>query len=206
MAATNTTALEALAAQDAQQWNIPVNLFEAQIAQESSFNPSAVNGSAVGIAQFIPSTASQFGIDPNNPAQSLAAAAQYDNQLYQTTGTWLGALQGYGTLPASGPLTQSQSSLASLATSIDNTGFLTGGALSSLVQSSGVLGGLGGAISGFLGDLTGGASSAVVSLATWLEDVAVRAVLVFIGLVLIIGGIYLLGQRGAGAAIREAVQ
>lgn len=90
--------LQSYAAQVAQQWGIPTSIFNWQINQESGFNPNAQNGNATGIAQFMPGTASQFGINPNDPYASLNAAAQYDAQLYQQTGSWTGALTKYGTL------------------------------------------------------------------------------------------------------------
>jgi hypothetical protein len=95
--------LQAYAAQVAQQWGIPTSIFDWQINQESSWNPNAQNGNATGIAQFMPGTAAQFGIDPSNPYQSLSAAAQYDAQLYQQTGSWTQALTQYGTLANAGP-------------------------------------------------------------------------------------------------------
>lgn len=98
----------------AQTYGVPTNLFVAQIGQESGFNPSAVNGNAYGIAQFMPSTAQQFGINPADPVASLNAAAQYDSQLYNQLGSWSAALSAYGTTAnGNGP------SVASLAKSID---------------------------------------------------------------------------------------
>lgn len=114
--------LQDIAVQAATQFGIPPDLFVAQINQESGFNPSAFNpaSGASGIAQFIPSTASAFGIDPFDPQQSLTAAAQYDAQLYQQTGSYVTALQRYGTLPGDLSLaTPSQTALANLAQSAD---------------------------------------------------------------------------------------
>jgi hypothetical protein len=90
--------LQAYAVQAAENASVPPSLFLWQIGQESSWNASAQNGNATGIAQFMPGTAAQFGIDPTNPYQSLTAAAQYDAQLYNQTGSWTGALTKYGTL------------------------------------------------------------------------------------------------------------
>jgi hypothetical protein len=89
----------------AQQYGVPVNVFLAQITQESDWNPNETSSSssATGIAQFIAGTAAEFGIDPTDPVQSLYAAAKYDAQLYNRTGSWTAALQSYGTLSASNP-------------------------------------------------------------------------------------------------------
>lgn len=85
----------------AQQYGVPTNLFLWQIGQESSWDPNAHNSTpgstATGLGQFINSTAQSFGIDPTNPYQSLQAAAQYDAQLYNQTGSWPAAMQAYGT-------------------------------------------------------------------------------------------------------------
>ena len=49
-----------------------------QIYVESGFNPNAVSPSgAVGIAQFVPSTAAGLGINPYDPVSALKGAAQY---------------------------------------------------------------------------------------------------------------------------------
>ena len=83
----------------AQQYGIDPSIFVAQIGQESGFNPNARNGKAVGIGQFMPGTAAQFGIDPTDPYASLRAAAQYDSQLLaKNGGDYIGMLQSYGTL------------------------------------------------------------------------------------------------------------
>ena len=54
-------------------------IFTWQIFAESTFNPNAVSTTgAEGIAQFQPETAAGLGIDPWNPAQAQAAAANDD--------------------------------------------------------------------------------------------------------------------------------
>jgi hypothetical protein len=90
--------LQAYAAQEAAQYGVPQSLFLWQIGQESSWNVNAQNGNATGIAQIMPATAQQYGVNPSDPYQSIAFAAQYDAQLYNQTGSWQGALTKYGTL------------------------------------------------------------------------------------------------------------
>ena len=110
---------EATAAANA--YGIPPALFNAQIQQESSFNPYAVNGTAEGIAQFQPGTAASVGVtDPFNTQQALYGAAAYDAQLYQSTGSYTGMLQSYGTVPTTATPTASQSSLLQMAQSYDS--------------------------------------------------------------------------------------
>ena len=66
-----------LAERDASAAGIDPTLFVRQINQESGFSPTAVSSAgAIGIAQFMPDTASGLGIDPWDPIQSLWGAAQ----------------------------------------------------------------------------------------------------------------------------------
>lgn len=65
-----------IAEQDASSAGISPDYFVRQINLESGFNPNAVSpAGAEGIAQFLPSTAAELGIDPFNPYQALNAAA-----------------------------------------------------------------------------------------------------------------------------------
>jgi soluble lytic murein transglycosylase-like protein len=73
-----------VAVNDAQKYQIDAGAFTWQIWQESHFNPDAVSSAgAIGIAQFLPSTAASLGIDPRDPAQSLDAAAHLDAERVQ---------------------------------------------------------------------------------------------------------------------------
>jgi soluble lytic murein transglycosylase-like protein len=66
-----------IARQDAIAAGINPDLFVNQITQESHWNAGAISPSgAIGIAQFMPSTAASMGIDPYSPEQSLQGAAQ----------------------------------------------------------------------------------------------------------------------------------
>jgi soluble lytic murein transglycosylase-like protein len=67
----------ALAQADALAAGIPSGLFVRQINQESGFNPDSLSpAGAEGIAQFMPDTADGLGINPWNPVEALAGAAQ----------------------------------------------------------------------------------------------------------------------------------
>jgi len=71
-----TSQYVAIARQDAINAGISPDYFVRQINQESGFNPNAVSpAGAVGIAQFLPSTAAGLGLDPYNPTAALNAAA-----------------------------------------------------------------------------------------------------------------------------------
>jgi len=111
-----TSDLQAFAAQMAASYGIPTDLFLAQINQESSWNPNAKNGNAVGIAQFMPGTANQYGVDPTDPYGSLQAAAKYDADLYQQYGSWQTVMQKYGTTAGG-----NGASVSALASQYDNT-------------------------------------------------------------------------------------
>ncbi len=66
------------------QYGVPANILAAMIQQESgwSTDPSLTSkAGARGIAQFMPDTARQYGIDPTDPAQSIYGAAHYLSDL-----------------------------------------------------------------------------------------------------------------------------
>ncbi|HLZ62006.1 MAG TPA: lytic transglycosylase domain-containing protein [Ktedonosporobacter sp.] len=67
-----------IARQDALNAGISPDYFVRQINQESGFNPNAVSpAGAVGIAQFLPSTAQTLGVNPYDPIDALRGAARY---------------------------------------------------------------------------------------------------------------------------------
>jgi hypothetical protein len=58
--------------------NIPPEILAGLIDTESSFNPSAVSrAGAQGLAQFMPPTAAEFGVNVNDPMSSIDGAARY---------------------------------------------------------------------------------------------------------------------------------
>jgi soluble lytic murein transglycosylase-like protein len=80
---------------------IPHNLLARLLYQESRFRADIISGEtkssagALGIAQFMPQTAAQFGIDPLDPPQAIDAAGKYLAQLYARFGSWSLALAAY---------------------------------------------------------------------------------------------------------------
>lgn len=199
--------------QAAQQWGVPQLLLAQQLYQESGFNPAAQNGNAYGIAQFMPGTAADLGVNPADPISSIFGAAQYDSQLYNKTGSWTGAMQAYGTIPSSGPLSLGQQVVAQIAGGLDSNSSGTGLGLGT--GSTGGMGGLGGlgSLSNLLGGLMGSSGSGAASgsglgglggggggasFSAWLAEVGERAMLIILGLVLLLGGFYLLGQHSKG--------
>lgn len=78
---------KAIARQAAQKWGIPEELYIALIQQESGFQPGLTSSAgALGIAQFMPGTARDLGIDPNDPIAALYGGAQYLRQLFDYFG------------------------------------------------------------------------------------------------------------------------
>jgi soluble lytic murein transglycosylase-like protein len=185
--ASNFDTYSPLAKQAAQQYGVPTDLFQWQIGQESSWNPNAVNGNAVGIAQFMPATAAQFSIDPKDPAASLSAAAQYDSQLYAKFGDWNKVLAAYGTTTNNG-----------------------------VKPPSGVLGTIAGVAASTVGAVASAGDAAktagkAINPVNWLGLSLSRSVSVILGLVFVAGAIYTIKPvqeivNGAAGAATNALK
>lgn len=82
-------------------YGIPPGLLGRLLYQESHYRTDIITGAvsspvgAQGIAQFMPATAAELGIDPLNPAQAINAAGRYLRQLYDRFGDWKMALAAY---------------------------------------------------------------------------------------------------------------
>jgi len=86
----------AVAEQDAKAAGIPSVYFVRQIQQESGFNTSAVSvTNAEGIAQFEPSTAAAWGVNPWDPNSALLGAARLMAKSYHQYGNYAKALGAY---------------------------------------------------------------------------------------------------------------
>lgn len=61
------------------QYGVNPAVLKGLLYQESRFNPEAYNdkSGATGIAQFMPATAKELGVDPDNPVESIFGAAYY---------------------------------------------------------------------------------------------------------------------------------
>ena len=87
---------------DAEDSNgIPRGLLKKVLFQESRFREDIISGAkrspkkATGIAQFMPDTAKELGIDPTDPKQAIPAAGKYLSSLKKQTGSWEGAVAAY---------------------------------------------------------------------------------------------------------------
>lgn len=77
-------------------YGVPVPIIAGVMNQESGGNPNAVSSAgALGLMQFMPSTASGLGINPLNPTSAIMGGAKYLSQLYHSLGSWPLALAGY---------------------------------------------------------------------------------------------------------------
>lgn len=76
---------------------LPDNLLARLLWQESRYRPNAVNrtSGAQGIAQFMPATAKELGVDPFDAYSSIAGAGRYLAWLYGQVGDWAQALAAY---------------------------------------------------------------------------------------------------------------
>lgn len=85
-----------IATRQARRYGIPPAIFLRQIQQESGFNPSARSSAgAQGIAQFMPATARQYGVNTADPVSSLTGAAHLDADLIKKYGSVERALSAY---------------------------------------------------------------------------------------------------------------
>jgi hypothetical protein len=91
---------EAIASAEVAQ-GLPQGMLGRLLYQESHYRQDIITGKtksavgALGIAQFMPATAAQLGINPLDPFQAIPAAAKYLRQLYDQTGSWDKALASY---------------------------------------------------------------------------------------------------------------
>jgi hypothetical protein len=88
--------------QAAARWNVSAALLAAQLMAESNFDPNAGSSAgAQGIAQFIPSTATTYGLrDPFDPVEAIDAQGHLMSDLLHTFGSPQLALAAYNAGPA----------------------------------------------------------------------------------------------------------
>ena len=86
--------------QAACEFGLPVGLFDALIMQESRYQPAAVSPKgAFGLAQLMPGTARQLGVDPYSLRDNIRGGARYLKQQVDRFGRYDLALAAYNAGP-----------------------------------------------------------------------------------------------------------
>lgn len=82
------------------QYGVPPELLSSLLYHESSFRPRVVSpAGAIGIAQFMPGTARQYGVNPYDPYESIMGSARYLSDLQKQFNDWNLALAAYNAGP-----------------------------------------------------------------------------------------------------------
>ena len=98
--ATAAPYLETIAKAEADN-GLPAGLLARVLHQESRFRQDIITGKvkspagALGIAQFMPATAKERGVDPLNPTSAINGAAGYLASLFDRFGDWTKAIAAY---------------------------------------------------------------------------------------------------------------
>lgn len=80
--------------------NVPVDLFLRLVQQESAWKPTAKShAGAYGLAQLMPATARDLGVDRTDPYENLDGGARYLRMQYERFRTWRLALAAYNAGP-----------------------------------------------------------------------------------------------------------
>lgn len=89
-----------LARSAALRHGVPEDLFLRLVQQESGWNPQAMSHKgAIGLAQLMPETARDLGVDPYDARANLDGGARYLRMQFDTFGTWPLALAAYNAGP-----------------------------------------------------------------------------------------------------------
>lgn len=84
----------------ARKHGVPEDLFARLVQQESNWNPNArSHKGAIGLAQLMPGTARQLGVDPTDPRANLDGGARYLREQYERFRSWRLALAAYNAGP-----------------------------------------------------------------------------------------------------------
>ena len=97
---TPLSRLHALALRAARNAGVPSATFHAMVTEESAWRVDAISPKgALGLAQLMPGTAVELGVDPLDPVQNLEGGARYLSRQHARFGTWALALSAYNAGP-----------------------------------------------------------------------------------------------------------
>lgn len=89
-----------MAKQAARRYQVPEDLFLRLVQQESGWRADArSHKGAIGLAQLMPETARNLGVNPHDPRENLEGGARYLAEQYRTFGSWRLALAAYNAGP-----------------------------------------------------------------------------------------------------------
>jgi soluble lytic murein transglycosylase-like protein len=83
------------------KYKLPIGMLERLLYQESRYREDIITGitkspaGAIGIAQFMPATAAELGVDPLDVEQAINFAGKYLSKLFNIFGNWDKALAAY---------------------------------------------------------------------------------------------------------------
>ena len=84
----------------ARKHGVPEDLFLKLVHRESGWNPGAVSPKgATGLAQLMPGTADNLGVNIADPLENLEGGARYLRMMYDRFGDWRLALAAYNAGP-----------------------------------------------------------------------------------------------------------
>jgi len=84
----------------AERHGIPEQMFFNLVTAESNWDATAISPrGAIGLAQLMPGTADDLGVDPFNPYENLEGGARYLSMMYDQFGSWELALAAYNAGP-----------------------------------------------------------------------------------------------------------
>ncbi len=84
----------------AERYDIPKQLFFNLVTAESNWDPLIVSPrGAIGLAQLMPGTAAELGVDPWDAYDNLDGGARYLRRQFERFGTWELALAAYNAGP-----------------------------------------------------------------------------------------------------------
>jgi len=209
------------------KYGIPTDIFRGLIATESGYNPNADNpaSSAYGYTQLLKGTAQDLGVNRFDPYQNLDGGAKYLAQQYAKFGNWNTAVaayyQGPGSVEKKGITSAGREYVNKVFSNAGKTiadfagdtfknfkdnelarvglATATGGTSEVVFQTADLLG---------IGEDKCGDLDFICRLRNWIKEgnFFTRAILVFLGLVFIAGGLYLFGSGQAQKLIAATVK